>query len=255
MVEDGRARPDEAYATDNAWAEAYLDYQRRYAEEPRYSDLELTRLLIKALHEMSLGRPARILDIGCSTGNLLRLIKRSIPQADLVGGDLMVEAVEQCRRDPQLGDAHFDVMDIVDLPTAQFDVVIANAVTVLLDDPTYLSAARSMAESLLPSGVLITFDWVFLDDRSEQHTEVSAGHPEGLMIWFRNRAFVQERLLSVGFRRVDVIPFNAPVDLPIATDGLDAELRTRTRLNEFTGFREQFRGDLYQPWAHVVAWK
>lgn len=244
------------YAADELWQRQYSEYQTRYREQPRFSDLESARLVVRALHEMSLGRPARILDIGCSTGNFLRVLKAAVPNADLVGGDLMESAIQECRADDDLSGIDFAVMDIFDLPQGEFDVIVANAVTYLFESDEYAMALKALAGALRPGGYLVAFEFVFPDDREQRVVEVSEGHPMGLKFWLRSGPSVREAIQKAGFQWWDILPFNVPVDLPMGeVDGLDPELRTRTVRNPNTGFREQFRGDLYQPWVHVLARK
>jgi len=212
--------------------------------------------VVRALHEMALGRPAQILDIGCSTGNFLRLLKNMVPSANLTGGDLMDGAIEECRSDLALAGMDFAVMDIFDLPVGEYDVVVANAVAVYFELDEYILALESIAKALRPGGYLVSFDWIFSDDREKRVVEVSEGHPMGLKFWLRGGPSVRHAIQAAGFEWCDILPFNVPVDLPIGeVSGLDPELRTKTVVNPLTGFREQFRGDLYQPWAHVLARK
>lgn len=244
------------YAEDDRWAKLYSEYQGRYRDQPRYSDLESARLVVRALHEMALGRPARILDIGCSTGNFLRVLSSAVPNAELVGGDLMENAIQECRADAALSGIDFEVMDIFDLPPGGFDTVVANAVTYFFEPDEYCRAITALGNALRPGGFLVSFEFVFPDDREQRIVEVSEGHPMGLKFWLRSEAKVRAALSEAGFTWFDVLPFNVPVDLPIGmVDGPDPELRTRTVINPDTGFREQFRGDLYQPWVHLLARK
>jgi methylase of polypeptide subunit release factors len=87
------------YVTDEQFAAGYTEYQQRYAIEPRESD----RVLIGHVAAALAGRPAgagppRVLDIGCSTGNLLRHLARALPHAELWGGELMPEALVAAKR-------------------------------------------------------------------------------------------------------------------------------------------------------------
>ena len=60
------------YVTDQAFLREYNAYQAKYAHEIRESDkvlIELVRAIVKG-HDNAEGR-LRLLDVGCSTGNLL----------------------------------------------------------------------------------------------------------------------------------------------------------------------------------------
>lgn len=242
------------YATDQQWAALYSDYQQRYRHEPRFSDLESAKLVSRALHQMGLNRPARVLDIGCSTGNFLRILKRDIEEIELFGGDLMESAIAECAADASLSDIQFEIMDILSLPRQQYDVIVANAVTYFFEQDEYRRALAQMAAALVPGGYLISFEFVYPDEREQRVVEISEGHPMGLKFWLRSRDTVVSALQQAGFTWFDFIPFNVPVDLPVGeVDGPDPHLRTRTVRNPLTGFREQYRGDLYQPWVHIFA--
>src|SRR5260221_325307 len=72
---------------------AYDEYQKRYKEEPRESDKVLLSMIAEAIE----GREKpRLLDVGCSTGNLLSHISRrfSWDRLALVGGDLLPKSCE-----------------------------------------------------------------------------------------------------------------------------------------------------------------
>ena len=97
----------------------------------------------------------RILDIGCSTGNFLRHLKRLNINADLIGGDLMEPHLELCRTNPALAGVSFEVMDVFKIPTDQpFDIITANAVNVYFAPELYGQALQSIAGALRPGGVL-----------------------------------------------------------------------------------------------------
>jgi 2-polyprenyl-3-methyl-5-hydroxy-6-metoxy-1,4-benzoquinol methylase len=89
------------YVTDEAFAASYAEYQGKYAENPRESDKRTAQLVLPVDH-----RP-RILDIGCSTGNFLRHLKRLNINADLIGGDLMESHLDLCRENPALAGVSF----------------------------------------------------------------------------------------------------------------------------------------------------
>ncbi len=71
------------------------------------------------------GKPARVLDIGCSSGNFLRHLNRLVPGLELVGADLTPAVLDQCRADPEIEGIKFEALDIVDLPVAAYDIVVA----------------------------------------------------------------------------------------------------------------------------------
>src|SRR5262249_6454818 len=96
------------YVTDDEFITGYSEYQRRYAANIRESD----RVLVGLVRDVTEGEKGTLLDIGCSTGNLLRHLKRLVPGLELVGGDLTPRVLEECRRDPELADVSFEELDI-----------------------------------------------------------------------------------------------------------------------------------------------
>jgi SAM-dependent methyltransferase len=247
-------RDYQTYVTDRRWYEIYSRYQQKYAVNPRESDKKLTRLLVSALRGI---RAPRILDIGCSTGNLLRLLKAALPQADLTGGDLMAPVIDECRGNPALTGMAFDVMDVFALPKDRpFDAIIANAVCVYFEQDEYTRALTSIAQAMKPEGVYLAYEWVFPGAREQRIVENSDAHPEGLKFWFRAEDKLRIAASHAGFSELDVIPFDIPIDLPRPSPtGTDADLMTYTQLDPVTSRRLMYRGTHYQPWCHILARK
>jgi SAM-dependent methyltransferase len=246
------------YVSDPDWARTYSAYQKKYEVNPRESDRKSARLVLAALRDMAeLDRPPRILDIGCSTGNFLRHLRRLVPHAEFVGGDLMAPIVEECRNNPELAGIAFEVMDIFDIPAElPFDVIVANAVTYLFEPTEFERVNASFAKALNTGGVYVGYELIFPGDREKRVIEKSQGHPEGLKMILRAEDFVRSSFVAAGFDDVDVQPFDIPIDLPKPeATGTDADLMTYTVRDAVTGRRLMYRGDLFQPWAHVVARK
>ena len=61
----------------------YLAYQEKYRDTPRASDVELIRLISKLTP-----KNGSVLDVGCSTGNLLRHLKAERTDLTLYGVDV-----------------------------------------------------------------------------------------------------------------------------------------------------------------------
>src|SRR5262245_24789721 len=108
------------------YSERYNQYQQRYADEPREGDKKLIDLVRRAAAgRLTAGQPVRLLDIGCSTGNLLFHLKSAMPALNLTGGDLDSSAIAVCRSNPRLSGIQFEMMDVLDLAPASFEIVIA----------------------------------------------------------------------------------------------------------------------------------
>jgi SAM-dependent methyltransferase len=243
----------QAYVADRAFLSDYNLYQRKYVEEPRESDEVILGIVREYLLSWRDTRPAALLDIGCSTGNLLLHLKRYFPDLSLEGGDLAPSSLEVCRQTPELAGINFTNMNVMTLPKQKYDIVIANAVAVYFSWQEYEEALRSIYASLRPGGVYIAFEWLHpFAHQDLTIIETSIGHPDGLRIFFRPIPKVNALVKNCGFARTEFRPFELPIDLPFP--GNDAEVVTYTR-QDIDNRRMAFRGILYQPWCHVIAQK
>lgn len=240
------------YVSDGEFAAGYTDYQQRYAAEPRESDRVLIGHVATALAGRPAGSPApRVLDIGCSTGNLLRHLARALPDAELWGGELMPEALDACHAAPDLAQMTFTEMDLLDIghPGA-FDVIVINAVLYLLGDEDLARALASVAGALAPGGSLVAFDLFHPFDQHLTIREASATHPDGLVLHFRPYALLGDACAAAGLEPPAIHPFAIPIDLP--RPARDDEIISYT-VPTAAGERILVRGALAQPWCHVVA--
>lgn len=229
----------------------YNAYQAKFTDRPPERDLALMAILSTILART---RPdLSVLDVGCSTGNLLVSLRRAFPVLTLAGGDLATSAVDACRQHPELAGVDVQVCDLLHLPpTASYDVIIANAVAVYFPDALYAQALRSVAGALKPGGYYLAFEWIHPFDQDLTITETSASHPLGLEIHFRPYRVVQAHAAQAGFRRIEFRPFEIPIDLPkVQRTGFESLTTYTERLSD--GSRLQFRGALAQPWCHLIA--
>lgn len=239
------------YVEDETFLERYNAYQQRYATQIRESDKVMAALVGEAI--AAAGRRLKVLDIGCSTGNLLLHLRRLVPEADYLGGDLAESSLQECRRNPALEGVAFERLDITDLPPERFDVVIANAVLYMFDEVQYDRALKSLATSLKTDGRLLVYDFAHpFDHQNLTIHETSLMHPKGLRLCFRPMTYVREHMQAAGFRTPEFRPFELPIDLP--KPGHDEEVVTYT-VATAEAARLMFRGALFQPWCHMIALK
>lgn len=231
-----------SYPNDAAHMEHYIAYQARYATLVRESDKVILALLAECQARGDL------LDIGCSTGNLLRHIKAAFPHLRLTGGDLSDMQLAECRRADDLRNVAFEKMDILALPRQRFDIVVANAILYGFAPAEFARCIESIAAALRPGGVFIAFDFFHPYAQELAIIETSAGFPAGHPLHMRSMPGTERVIKQAGFARVQFLPFNIPIDLSPEENSL----QTRTVRSE-GGERLQFRGMLFQPWCHLLA--
>jgi ubiquinone/menaquinone biosynthesis C-methylase UbiE len=131
--------------------------------ESRAQDAVFTRLFDKYAAQLTLPPSARVLEVGCGTGAMLRILAR---RGDFTGKAI---GVDQCdsfikvaskfarvenvsdRLAFQVGDAH-----CLDFPPATFDLVIAHTLISHVTAP--LAVLGEMARVVRPGGTVVIFD-------------------------------------------------------------------------------------------------
>lgn len=240
------------YVADREFAEGYNAYQRRYAGTVRESDrviIDLVRALVTERQEGS--APVRLMDVGCSTGNLLLHLNREVPGLDLIGGDLMASSLQECRANPDLAGIRFEEVDALAIGRqADLDVVVVNAVFYMFSDDDVAASLRSIAAALRPAGAVIVFDFFHPFDQDLAICERSPTHRDGLMLHFRPFENVTKMLQGTGLDAPRFIPFEIPIDLPRPEHDGDISSYTVATAD---GRRLLYRGALSQPWCHMIA--
>jgi SAM-dependent methyltransferase len=244
----------EKYPHDNEYIRSYIAYQERYAKDARDSDKKLIELLGHLLAEHApAGRQARVLDIGCSTGNLLVHLRRAFPSLDLTGGDLSELSIAGCKANPALAGVSLEVMDILRLAERpmRYDIVVTNAILYGFTDDLFAGSLKSIHDALVPGGWLVAFDFFHPWEQNVALIEKSALFPDGHPLHFRSFSSTRAALSAAGFAEPRFTPFEIGVDLP---DNGPASISTRT-VTARDGRRLQFRGCLSQPWCHMAVRK
>jgi len=241
------------YVTDESFIAGYNEYQKKYATQIRESDKVILGLVGDHLAACGTkAMPAHLLDIGCSTGNLLLHLKRSFPTLRLTGGDLAEASLAECRANPELAGIEFATLDLLDLPKNGFDIITVNAVLYMMADPEFERALVSLGAALRSGGLLITFDFFHPFEQDIRIIERSRTHRDGLALHFRPEAKARTALAQAGLVDPVFRPFTLPIDLPRHPD--DGELISYT-VKTMEGKRLPFRGALFQPWCHLTARK
>lgn len=240
------------YVQDDSFMDSYSAYQMKYAKSIRESDRKLIeiirRFLPAATHRQ--GGPISLLDVGCSTGNLLLHLKNHFDRMELHGADMVPAILEACRQNEALAGIQFHYGNILELDLdGRFDFIIVNAVLYLLSDSEYSIALKRMYQNLRSGGRLLCFDFCHDFPQDLAILEKSASHPEGLMLHFRPARQVGALLAEAGFIDPQFEPFRIPIELPRNDD---PNLITYT-VKAASGENMLFRGTLYQPWCHFHA--
>lgn len=239
------------YVKSKDFYNKYSAYQQRYACTPRESDKVLIEL-VETIAKESGRANLKILDVGCSTGNLLMHLHNTSPLLELTGGDLMPYVVEECRANENLKDIHFELMDLFDIPGSnRYDIVIANAILYLFEDEQLDMIFRSISKALVSGGYFIAFDFCHPYPQNIKIIEKSTSHPDGLPIHFRPEEMYTRKFLDNGFAEASYHSFQIGIDLePSQMPGEELNTFTRTTLS---GERLLYRGVLSQPWCHIIA--
>lgn len=237
------------YVTDDSFMESYQTYQQKYAKNIRESDRALIEI-IRKLDPTSGSTPKKLLDVGCSTGNLLLHLKNQFSNTELHGADMTPAILEECRNTASLSGIHFHHGNILDLQLEDtFDFITVNAVLYLFDEDEYRRALEQIFRRLKPGGWFVGFDFCHRFPQELAILEKSASHPKGLMLHFRPTSQVEDYLTDVGFVDARFEPFRIPIELP---PNDDPNLITYT-VKASSGENMLFRGALYQPWCHFYA--
>jgi len=239
-----------SYTDDTAHMEQYSEYQKRYAQKIRESDKVLIEILRSCL-----GTDARksLLDLGCSTGNLLLHLKRALPNLEFHGADIVSSIIEENKANPMLVGIEFTKQDMLNLTNdRQYDVVVTNASLMFFDDQEFERVIRNIGSLLTSGSLYIAFDLFHPFEQEVMIVERSKLHPCGLKFYFRSYSTVRAAIAKAGFVAPDFRFFSMPIDIPRPTDLSDITSYTvQTDREE----RLSFRGTLYQPWCHLVAHK
>ena len=116
-------------------------------------DVASRKTAVDSLRSFGFPSEGTLLEVGCSSGFLLRDLKREFPNAEIVGADIALGALERLGK--TLDGVPLVQMDLLqcDFRPAQFDAVVAINVLEHIEDD--LRAIAAMARLLKPGGMLI----------------------------------------------------------------------------------------------------
>ena len=112
----------------------------------------------ETLRRMPMSASARVLDVGCGTGELLRRLRTLYPGARLAGLDPVPEMLDVARK--KLGgseDLRIGYADSLPWPARSFDIVVSCNMFHYIAQPQ--AALREMGRVIRPGGALVLTDW------------------------------------------------------------------------------------------------
>jgi ubiquinone/menaquinone biosynthesis C-methylase UbiE len=216
--EDALAQP---LVPSTAFADAWIQVDR--TENPRFFvnllDATRARLLERArtlprefFAPLALRPGLNVLDVGCGTGDFLRLLAPIVSPGKAVGVDLSETMIAEARqRSAEIVDnLSFRVGSVLELPfpAASFDRVLATQL--LLHVPDSLKALVEIKRVLAPSGVISIseIDWGTLVVQSSDN-ELGCRFSDLACRELRNGLIIRElpgQLRALGFNHVVILP-------------------------------------------------
>jgi ubiquinone/menaquinone biosynthesis C-methylase UbiE len=112
----------------------------------------------ETLKRIPMTATARVLDVGCGTGELLRRLRAKYPRATLAGVDPVAEMLAVAR-DKLSGteDLRVGYADSLPWPAESFDVLVSCNMFHYITHP--VAALTEMARVIRPGGLLVLTDW------------------------------------------------------------------------------------------------
>lgn len=204
-----------------AFADAWIQVDR--TEDPRFFvnllDATRARLLERArtsprefFTPLALRPGLNVLDVGCGTGDFLRLLAPIVSPGKAVGVDLSETMIAEARQRSAAGvdNLSFRVGSALELPfqAGSFDRVLATQV--LLHIPDAWRALAEMKRVLAPSGVISVseIDWGTLVVQSSDN-ELGRRFSDLACKELRNGLIVRElpgQLRELGFNQIAILP-------------------------------------------------
>jgi ubiquinone/menaquinone biosynthesis C-methylase UbiE len=204
-----------------AFADAWTQVDR--TEDPRFFvsllDATRARLLERArtspkdfFAPLALCPGLNVLDVGCGTGDFLRLLAPIVSPGEAVGLDLSETMIAEARQRSaeNIDNLSFRVGSALDLPfqVGSFDRILATQVLLHIPDPW--RALAEMTRVLAPSGIISIseIDWGTLVVQSSEN-ELGRRFSELACRELRNGLIIRElpgQLRELGFNHVVILP-------------------------------------------------
>jgi 2-polyprenyl-3-methyl-5-hydroxy-6-metoxy-1,4-benzoquinol methylase len=136
-----------------AWNDELTEVHEEVAGDDHYIERASREHAAEQLRRWLGQSGASVMDVGCSSGSFLRLLRRQFPNYSIVGADCVRSPLERLSRSmPNIPLLHFDLLKCP-WPNDSFDaLVLLNVLEHIEDD---LGAARQAFRILRPGGVAV----------------------------------------------------------------------------------------------------
>jgi SAM-dependent methyltransferase len=138
-----------AQSLDVNWSDA-LEELHEEASRDHFLDVWTRTSLLDGMWKFGPTRPQVVLDAGCSSGYLLEDLRRELPNASLVGVDLIAGGLRRAHL--LVPDAQLLLADVCDLPIEDESVDVALSANLLEHVPDDTGALAELHRVLRPGG-------------------------------------------------------------------------------------------------------
>jgi SAM-dependent methyltransferase len=149
-----RRKPVLAYAlgSESGWNDDLTSFHENLAGKDHYIDRASRANAVRCLKKFTPGTPPTIIDIGCSSGFMLRDLRAAMPAANLIGSDYIAGPLDALAAEmPDVPFIQFDLMDCP-LPDRFVDgICLLNVLEHVPDDER---AVKHLYRILRPGGVV-----------------------------------------------------------------------------------------------------
>jgi SAM-dependent methyltransferase len=136
---------------DSGWTEELTAFHEDVDDENHYINVASREHAVSRVERWIASRNPVIIDIGCSSGYTLKLLRARLPEATILGADFIRGPLEKLSESfPDLPLLHFDLRHCP-LPDGSFDgVILLNVLEHVKEDS---AALRQIARILKPGGI------------------------------------------------------------------------------------------------------